>query len=239
MRGDEHRAQLLMAAASGEPLDPAEQAQLERLLAEDPTAHQDLADVSAALGALPAAGTSRWGWDDSMPPADLEDRVLAATADPDGSASRSRWRPALVAACAAGLLALGGAGGWWIGELEAGSATGPPGTLGALEPVEFTGEPVGVEIDASVVAHTWGTETLFDVTGLEPGSTYQVVVVGADGTELLAGSFLATDGTVVCTMNAAVLRGQAEAIAIRGPAGADVLRAELPPVEVTAATAHG
>lgn len=247
MLDDERRAHLLMAVATGEPLDASDQADLDQLFAADPTARTDLVALTEALGALPAAGTTRWTWDASPPPADLESKVLAATALPaalgapgtgiltTGTPTAGRWRPALVAACAAALLAIGAGGGWGVAQLgEDGVPTGPPGTLGALEPVTFGAEPAGVLIDASVVAHTWGTETVFEVEGLEPGATYQVVVIGRDGAEVPAGTFLATDATVVCRMNAAVLRANAQAIAIRAPAGAEVLRAELPEVEVQA-----
>jgi hypothetical protein len=231
MRDDELRVELLMAAATGERLQPDVATRLERLLADDPTARQELAEISEVLAVLPEhAG---WAWDPSAPPPDLEDRILAATKAPTALA-RSRWRPGLVAACAAGLLALGAAGGWGVAQVENEPPVGPPGTPGAIEPVTFTAEPEGIDIDASVVAHTWGTEAVFDVAGLEPGSRYEVVVVGRDGEELLAGSFLATDGTVVCRMNAAMLRPQATALAIRGPDGEEVLRAELAPVEVSA-----
>lgn len=233
MREEEIRAELLMAAATGDPLDVDDAARLERLLADDPTAGRELAEIAEVLAVLPRSDTGGWDWDASTPPAGLEDRVVAATA-PVRAPARSWSRPGVVAACAAGLLALGAAGGWGAAQLEDAPPAGPPGTPGAIEPVDFAVEPEGVDIDASVIAHTWGTEAMFDVSGLDPGSTYHVVVVGSDGAELLAGSFLATDGTVVCRMNAAVLRPEAVALVIRGPAGQDVLSAELPAVDVAA-----
>lgn len=233
MHDHDRRAELLLAAASGEPLGPDDAAHLEQLLAADPTARHELAEITEMLRVVPRATEGGWVWDSSAPPPGLEDRILAETG-PVSTTARSWWHPGVVAACAAGLLAIGTAGGWGVAQLEDAPPTGPPGTPGAIEPVDFAAEPAGVDIDASVVAHTWGTEAVFDVTGLHPGWTYEVVVVGRDGDELLAGSFLATEGTVVCSMNAAVLRQEAVALTIRDPAGQDVLRAELPPVEVAA-----
>ncbi len=250
MHDHERRAELLLAAAIGEPLGPDDTARLEQLLAADPTARKELDEIAETLSVLRRPTEGGWAWDSSAPPPGLKDRILAATA-PAPTTARFTWRPAVIAACAAGLLAVGAAGllavgaagllavgaagGWGFAQLGDAPPSGPPGTPGVIEPVAFAAEPAGVDIDAAVVAHTWGTEAVFEVTGLDPGSTYQVVVVGRDGVELLAGSFLATEGSVFCRMNAAVLRQEAAALTIRGPAGQDVLRAELPPVEVAAA----
>jgi hypothetical protein len=147
----------------------------------------------------------------------------------------SRW---LAAAAAAAVFAAGGTGGWLLGReggddrggVVAAPVTGPPGTLGALEPVPVDPVPAGVQAQAQVVAHTWGTEAVLDLSGLAREGTYEVLVVGRDGAEAGAGTFVATAGVVRCRLNAAVLRPAAARLVVRQVSGGVVLDAPLPPV---------
>ena len=99
---------------------------------------------------------------------------------------------------------------------------GPPGTLGALEDVTFSEQPAGTTVDAALVAHTWGTETVLELDGLAVGEEFEVVLVGDDGEEYLSGTFLGADRTVTCRMNAAVLREDVSQLQIRDGGGAVV-----------------
>lgn len=153
MHDHERRAELLLAAAIGEPLGPDDTVRLEQLLAADPTARKELDEIAETLSVLRRPTEGGWAWDSSAPPSGLEDRILAAT-EPAPTTARSTWRPAVVAACAAGLLAVGAAGGWGVAQLGDAPPSGPPGTPGVIEPVAFAAEPAGVDIDAAVVAHT-------------------------------------------------------------------------------------
>jgi hypothetical protein len=146
---------------------------------------------------------------------------------------RAPSRRTLVTALgAAACLAIGAGVGALVAAPRDASVDGPPGTLGAVEPVAFSGAPSGVEVDGDVVAHTWGTETLLTVTGLPAGDPFTVVVVGSDGSEYESGTFLGTDVEIDCSLNAAVLREDVAAVEIRGADGADIAVAEVPGVGV-------
>jgi hypothetical protein len=165
-----------------------------------------------------------------------------AGAEPDGAAvtpigprvaaarsGRGR-RPLLIAVAAAACLAIGAGGGALVAMPRDTVVTGPAGTLGAVEHVDFTGQPDGVDLDGDLVAHTWGTETVLSVDGLPTGSAFTVVVVGEDGREYESGAFLGSDVRVDCRLNAAVLRSDVASVEIRAADGHDIAVASVPPV---------
>ena len=137
----------------------------------------------------------------------------------------------MIAGIAAVGLVVGVIGGFFLPRPETPTPVGDPGTLGAVEPVDFQGEPVGVEIDGSVVAHTWGTETLLTVNGLPSGEFYSVVVVDAAGEDVGSGTFLGSEVEINCAVNAAALREEVTSVEIRGLGGDVVASAALPRVE--------
>ena len=121
----------LVGAYAVDALDDLERAAFERHLAECPACQQEVAGLQEAAGLLGALSTT-------APPPSLRDRVLAdittvrplppaveppavaqpfgqptapSTAQPDAHApgGRSRFRPRLLVAAAAALIALGGA----------------------------------------------------------------------------------------------------------------------------------
>jgi hypothetical protein len=152
-----------------------------------------------------------------------------------GRRRRAWLLPVTAAACLALGLGVGVAVGGGVdvpdGNVAASPSSrpvGPPGTLGALEQVDFAGEPSGVQVDGSLVAHTWGTEALLRIDGLPVGDSYTVIVVSRDGTRSEAGSFLGSELTVDCRMNAAVYRQEAVAVEIDGADGVRIATAELP-----------
>lgn len=140
----------------------------------------------------------------------------------------------ILAAAAAALLVVGGLGGAGIAGLSyppSGSGaeetaqaapTGPPGTLGAVENVALYGTPAGTSFEASVIAHTWGTETVLAIDGLPAGDSFEVVLVTANGQELVSGTFFGAQQTVTCRMNAAVMRADVASLQIRQDTGAVV-----------------
>jgi len=135
------------------------------------------------------------------------------------------WLMALAAVACVGI----GAGGVLLSlPTPPSPPTGPPGTLGAIEQIDFAGEPSGVDIDGTLVAHTWGTETLLRVTGLTPNDAYGVVLVTADGEQLDSGSFLGSTVPIDCAMNAAVMREDVTSVEILDAAGTVVASAALP-----------
>jgi hypothetical protein len=148
----------------------------------------------------------------------------------------SRRRPARrfsavsLGAVAASALVVGALGTATVSQFVDAPPDGPPGTLGAVEPVSLTEVPEGTEMTASLVAHTWGTETLLEIDGLDVGETFEVVLKREDGRELVSGTFLGSRRTVLCSMNAAVLREDVSEVEIRDEGGAVVASAAVPDV---------
>ncbi len=231
--GEDRRAELLGGAVSDD-LDAAERAELERLLAQDPSAARELDELRLVLGALPPRGS---GWDDAPAPRreDLDVRgpgtdALAARRRAVPAPQRDRRPPWLLGAAAAALVVLGVGAGAGLAALGERPPSGPPGTLGAVEQVAVVGEPPGVEADVAVVAHTWGTETVLDVAGLPAGRSYRVALLGEDGAEVGSGSFLGSEQPVECRLNAALLREDVDRLVVLDAADDVVLSADLPVV---------
>ncbi len=237
----DRRAELIGAALAGE-LTPQERAELDELARRDSTVEEELAELRETLGQVEAGGPH---WTEAAPPDDLADRV-AAIADLSGTADRTvavesrttaRTRPSwrahagrvLVAACLVGLGVVGTLG---YQSAVQGPPDGPPGTLGAVEEITFDGEPGGSRVEGALVAHTWGTETVLEVAGFDVGETYEVVLVTTSGEELASGTFIGTEETVECRMNAAVLREDVAEVRIVSSDGRSVrLVADLPDAE--------
>ncbi|WP_369372157.1 hypothetical protein AB1046_02240 [Promicromonospora sp. Populi] len=219
------RARELLELGAHRELDDAEQDELIRLLHDHPGVEYD--DFTAELGSLSSLGRL----DDALPSPALRERITTATGfDTAPPMQPRRWSRPLLAAAAVALIALGAAGNAVVGTLlEDEPPSGPPGTLGVVEAIDFTGEPSGVEVDASVVAHTWGTETRIDVDGLPEGETFTVVVLGSDGAEFASGTFIGSAVPVRCAMNAAVLRTDVATVEIRDAAGHIVMSSDLSP----------
>lgn len=170
--------------------------------------------------------------------------AASGAAAPTPGRTRASWRRrpmiALITTAAA-CLALGAAVALGaqslVGPAPTGSAipldvaTGAPGELGAVEPIDFAGEPNGVAIDAALIAHTWGTETVLEIDGFAAGDAFDVVLIGSDGAALSSGGFLGSAVTIECRINAALLREDVAAVEIRDARGAIVATAELPAVD--------
>lgn len=230
----DRRAEWIGAALAGE-LTPQEQAEFDEACRRDPSMQQEVADLQGVLGRLRASDLE---WVEAQPGADLADRV-AATGEPpvrpetvDTATSRPRWRGraarALVAAC---LVAGGVLGTLGYQRTVDAPPEGPPGTLGAVEQISFTGEPSGSDVEASLVAHTWGTETVLEIEGLRVGETFEVVLVSSSGEELSSGSFIGAEAIVECRMNAAIMREEVAQVRVRSiDDRAVMLTADLPEV---------
>lgn len=106
---------------------------------------------------------------------------------------------------------------------------GPPG-LGEAEPIAFSQAPGGVSTDAAVVAHTWGTEVVLEIEGLQGGEVYTVMLERDDGEPVEAGSFIGTEvRPVECRLNGAVLRQDARAVSITNADDEVVMESDLAP----------
>lgn len=151
----------------------------------------------------------------------------------------SRRRPAILVLAAAACVALGAGLGLVVPSVVDAPPSGPPGTLGAVEQVDFTGEPTGARVEGELVAHTWGTETLLEIDGAEVGDDYRVVVIDHGGEEHDSGTFIGSTATVVCRMNAAVLREDVASVEIRRASGATLASAVVPQVVPDVVPAEG
>lgn len=237
----------LIAAALADDLSPDERVELDALRAADPGIDAELAALAGVTGRLADLGAVD-GWHEAEPDDALRRRIAAIGVPaagpeearlttphpvaPRGRVAPVRRRRALLAVLgAAACLAVGAGAGALIATPRDSHVEGPAGTLGAVEHVSFVGAPSGVEVDGDVVAHTWGTETVLTVEGLPSGDPFTVVVVGDDGREYASGTFLGSDVTIDCSLNAAVLREHVSAVEIRGADGSDIAVAEVPAVE--------
>ncbi len=221
------RARVLQLFELGEvrPLSGPEQTELETLLQRYPGIEFD--QFEPELARLEQAPI----FVEAAPPRTLRTKIITATGAgaPARAGARLRRRIGLIAAAVALVLA-GALGQGVIAELtQPKPPTGPPGTLGAVEPIAFAGAPAGLQVQGAVVAHTWGTEARVEIGGLPVGASYTVVLVDGAGREYAAGGFVGSQRPVDCQLNAAVLRPDASAVEIRDDAGRTIMTSPLPP----------
>lgn len=240
------RAQELIAAALAGELSPAEQEEFDALRAEDPSIDQTVDEFSALVAGLTSAGRQ---WEEATPPPTLDHAVLSLSAGapaegtapqeraalrsaPAAPAARSsttgrRWG-ARFALAAAGGAVLGGALTLGVQQMLEAPPDGPPGTYGAVEEVTFDSQTPGVDLDANLIAHTWGTETVLEIDGLEPGESFTVVLVSEEGEEFASGTFLGSEVLIECRMNAAIMRDEVARVEITAADGDLIAGADLP-----------
>ncbi|PPG75950.1 hypothetical protein C5D25_17810 [Rathayibacter sp. AY1D7] len=234
--GDEpggRREELLAAALAGD-LSAEEAREFESLRAADPSIDRELASFGAVVDRLGALGR----WEEAEPSPELRSRVAALAGERPERAESTRAprrraprrRAVLAVAAAAALLVVGGVAGAALRSAEERPVAGPPGTLGAVEAIAFEERTAGVTLDGSLVAHTWGTETILRGTGFALGESYDLVLVTGSGERLPSGSFLGSSAELDCEMNAAVLRESVAAVEITDAGGALVASAALPAV---------
>lgn len=231
---NQRRAELIAAAVAGD-LDDAEAAELRQLAAADPGVEAEIAELRQTAEQIAALQD----WQHVEVSDMLRSRVLGAVSDEDGvlnedtvtrsgrARNHSRW---WLAAGAAACVAVGVVGAVSVANLRSAPPSGPPGTLGAVEHIEFTGEPEGVTMLGDLVAHTWGTETILEIAGLPAGERYAVVLVARDGDVYESGTFLGSEVTIDCRMNAALLRPEVADVEIRDDEGAVIGVAHAPTV---------
>ena len=169
------------------------------------------------------------------PPAGLEERTFARierarAEDQVGQRRRRRARQALLASAAALLVVV------------AGLALYPRFFMPTvpIEPVAFSETAPGIEAEASLISHTWGTETRMVASGLEDGQTYTVALLDEDGYQVPSGTFIGTsERPVECNLNAALLRPDVAALEVRGAGDELLLYADLPEQEAQVASSGG
>lgn len=225
MRDDNcrRRRELLGAHLLGQ-LESEEGAELRRHLESCPECRAEDAELRAVVNLLDEAKESDLAGSGSAaeaPPPELKEKVVGKVFGGGGG----RVPPSVPLAAAAALVVVViGAAALFAGLSDSG---GPPG-LGDEEPISFGSPPAGVAIEASVVAHTWGTELLMEAEGLEDGEVYEVSIEREDGSVARGGTLIGVGETQVdCALNAAVLRQNAESITITDSSGEVVARSEL------------
>lgn len=234
---DDRWADLAAAALAGE-LTAAEAAEFDDLRRSDPRRAEEYAALQEVTRRLRQGDIT---WVAPRDTDDLADRIAAsidredaattALPHPVGGAAFRRRRAWVAPVAAAACLVVGvviGVNG--AGLFGSSAPSGPPGTLGALERIAVNDDEDGVDVDAQLVAHTWGTEAYLEATGLDVGATYELVFVGVDGGEFSAGEVLGSEVPIVCRMNAAVLRGDTVRMELRDTADLVVAHADLPAV---------
>ncbi len=226
MRDRDHRRyrELLGAYALGQ-LDEPESSELRRHLEDCAECRAEEAGLRAVVAALPAGPVSEPSPMEAEPSPGLEDRILGATdAGEDRRRARRGFAAAGLAAAAVLVVTLAVA---VFADLPL--DTGEPG-LGDVEEISFSVAPEDGAVDGAVVAHTWGTEVILEMEGLEDGEFYTVAVEPEDGEPVSAGTFIGdADLPVECVLNGAVLREDARAVSVTDSEGNVVLRSELEP----------
>lgn len=221
--------------------DPAEPSpDLERRIAAALASEQE--DLAAREGGDTDLATVRSAFpsgSDPLSPRGIPSATPVPTSDALPVDLSSRRRPAVLVLAAAACVALGAGLGLVLPSVVDAPPSGPPGTLGAVEQVDFTGEPTGARVEGELVAHTWGTETLLEIDGMEVGDDYRVVVIDHGGEEHDSGTFIGSTATVVCRMNAAVLREDVASVEIRRASGATLASAVVPRVVPDVVPAEG
>jgi len=238
---DHEREDLVLAAAEGR-LDDAQRQRLDRLRAGDPTVEEEVAELRAVLQSLQELD----GWDEpaleQVPSVTVlrqaEEQIAAESGDRRAAAGHAHGhggsaprRRALLGIAAAGLVATGAVGSDLVRRLRPEEREGAPGTLGALERVQGVEQASGTEVRIGLIAHTWGTETVLEVAGTEPGVAYDVVLVDRAGGRTGSGSFLGTVEALDCEMNAAILREDVAEVLLLTQDGQTWARAQLPAVQ--------
>lgn len=141
---------------------------------------------------------------------------------------RSRPRRSVLALAAAACVIVGIGSTVAVQSLIESPPDGPPGTHGAVEDIAFAVEPGAVEVDGSLIAHTWGTETVLEVAGLTPGERFTVVLVAEDGRQFDSGTFFGSEVLIECRMNAAIMRDDVDRVEITADNGDVIAQAALP-----------
>lgn len=223
---NDRRAELI-AAAAADDLSESEYVELRTLAQNDPTVAEDIEDFRRTVDRITGA-RSVLPWDEAQPTTSMRRRAIAAV-DAERTPRMPRVPTTAAVAMAAMIGIVVGVGATLgIDAVSEGPVTGPPGTLGAFEQIDFAGVPSGIEIEGGLVPHTWGTETVLEMDGVPERGMYEVVVLEQSGSMYPSGTFFGSSVTIDCRMNAAVDRADVSAVEIRNADGSVLARADVP-----------
>ena len=200
-------------------LDEGERAAMQAHLNSCPVCQAEVRELEPVVGALADASPDRID-EDPWPPGDLEELTLAPNLGEihRGRRRRRRSRWSALAAATICVVAIGLAGFTWLLEPA----------VALVEPVPFSVAP-GMEVEGHLIKHDWGTEISLVVSRSRDGQTHRVRLVSEDGERVNAGTFIGIgDKQLRCTVNAALLREDADRLEVRTPGGELVFFAKLP-----------
>lgn len=220
MNAEDHRAiRELLGAYVLNQLDDTERTSVQAHIDGCPACQAEIAELAPLAPALLRVDPARLGAQPTPPP-DLGDQVIQAIRT--GRRERSRGR--LVKSLGAGLLVAAAlVGAFVLGLRQAPTTAAPP-----VIPLSLHVDVTGVQADAGLVRHTWGTELQLQATGLQNGRAYTVTFTRSDGTEVSGGTFLGTGGNPLrCSLNAALAIEDAAAVRVNDAGGVLVLDAAV------------
>lgn len=207
--------ELLGAYAVGH-LSEADHAAVETHLGACADCRAELGEIRSVLPALEGIEPDRMSVL-PVPSEDLGDRIFSAVAQE----RRGRHRQQLARSLAAAAVV--------IGIVAVGSLLRPSAPEVPLEQVAVRVTNPAVEADATLIAHTWGTELILAAEGLQQGGTFVLAFQRADGSSVDGGTFLGVgDKPLTCRMNAAVMRDDVVGFVVRDGRGRVVIEADLP-----------
>ena len=220
MNAEDHRAlRELIGAFVLDQLDDAERTRLQAHIDGCPACQAEVAELAPLAPALLRVDPARLGAQPSPPP-DLGDQVLQRIRE--GRRDRRRSR-ALGRVASGVLIAAALVGAFVLGLRQAPTTAAPP-----VVPLVVHVDVDGVQADAGLVKHTWGTELQLQATGLEDGGAYSVTFTTVEGGTVSGGTFLGTGANPLrCSLNAALPIDDAAAVTVTDAAGTVVLDADV------------
>ena len=200
-------------------LDERDQSAVRAHVEGCPACQAEVAELAPLRLALRDVDPARMGGT-SSPPQDLGDQVLGRIREN----RRSLRGPTLLRRGGAGLLVAAALTGAFIAGSASGSGSNTPAAPGVELAVRLAVS--GVQADAGLVRHTWGTELKLAASGLRDGDAYTVTFVRRDGSDVSGGTFLGTgEKELRCSLNAALPLDDASKVTVTDTAGSLVLDA--------------
>jgi len=173
--------ELLGAQALGQ-LEGDERVGLEAHLDGCAPCRSELAALAPVAQMLPHADPTRFE-SAPQPPAELGQRIAATIAGERQRVAQRRRRRAF------GGFAFGGTAAAAVAAVLLLFVFGGSGGGDSEQPVRFASLPPGVEIDATVEPHAYGTEIRMYVHGVPSGTLCRVYLKGTNGASYPAGTF--------------------------------------------------
>ncbi len=218
MNAEEHRAlRELIGAYVLDGLTDAERLALQAHLDGCAECRAEVEELTPVVTTLRGVDPDALDVSTTAPPPALGEVILASVRE----RSRRRDRERLLRRTGAGLLAAAVlVGVFFLGVQLAPTPATPPVIAMTVDRVAN-----GVQAEAGLVRHTWGTELKLTATGLAEGA-YTVVFVRDDGTVVPGGTFIGTGAnTLNCSLNGALPLDRTAEIVVTDATGAVVVDA--------------